>query len=108
FKSLAEEEPGAEPDPAFLAKKGGMRVVGAEDPPLARCREVFGDRCYLLAELHYGPDDAQRLRELQRLAHEHRVPLVAGNDVHFHIPERMALHDVVTAIRLGTTVAEGK
>jgi error-prone DNA polymerase len=34
------------------------------------------------------------------------VKLVATNDVHYHVPERRALQDVVTAIRLGCTVDE--
>jgi len=33
------------------------------------------------------------------------VPLVAAGDVHYHVPERRALHDVLTAVRHGTTVA---
>jgi error-prone DNA polymerase len=33
------------------------------------------------------------------------MPLVAAGDVHYHVPGRMVLHDVVTAIRHGTTVA---
>ncbi len=34
------------------------------------------------------------------------VPLAAANDVHYHVPERRFLHDVLTAIRHGCTVAE--
>ena len=33
------------------------------------------------------------------------IPLVAAGDVHYHVPARMVLHDVLTAIRHGTTVA---
>jgi len=73
-------------------------------------RDIFGDRCYLLAELHRGVDDQTRLTELQSLAREARLALVAAGDVHYHVPARMVLYDVVTAIRHGTTVAaaEGK
>jgi error-prone DNA polymerase len=69
-------------------------------------REMFGNRCYLLAELHYGVDDGRRLEQLLRLSRASRVPLVAAGDVHYHAPERMALQHVLTAIRHGTTVAE--
>ena len=69
-------------------------------------REIFSDRCYLLAELHYGCDDERRLEELKQLSYESRIPLVAAGDVHYHTPARMALQHVVTAIRLGTTVAK--
>ncbi len=72
-------------------------------------REIFSDRCYLLAELVRGVDDRDRLAKLQQISRETRVPLVAAGDVHYHVPGRMVLHDVLTAIRHGTTVsaAEG-
>jgi error-prone DNA polymerase len=68
-------------------------------------RELFGDRCYLLAEVHRGPDDRQWLQRLVDLSRRLRVPLAAGGDVHYHDAGRKALHDVLTATRLGTTVA---
>jgi error-prone DNA polymerase len=71
---------------------------------LARYREAFGDRCYALAELHRGPDDQRRLAEMIEKAGHARVPLVAANDVHYHVPPRRALADVLLATRLGTTV----
>ena len=49
-------------------------------------------------------DDARRLARLDNLAAEMGVRFVATNDVHYHVPERRALQDVVTAIRLGCTV----
>src|SRR4029077_4046849 len=39
-------------------------------------------------------------------AREARVPLVAANDVHYHIPQRRPLQNVLTAIRHGCSVAE--
>ncbi len=69
-------------------------------------REVFADRCYLLAELHHGPDDARDLDYLAVLSRRTKIPLVAGGGAAYHVPERQALHDVLTAIRLGCTVAE--
>ncbi|HYO25624.1 MAG TPA: error-prone DNA polymerase, partial [Lacipirellulaceae bacterium] len=69
-------------------------------------REIFGDRCYLLAELHYGASDERRLDELRALSRVSRLPLAAAGDVHYHVPQRMALQHVLTAIRHGTTVAE--
>ncbi len=67
---------------------------------------MFGDRCYLLAELYLGPDDEQRLDELVELARSTRVPLVAAGDVHYHARVRLALKDVLSATRLGLSVAE--
>jgi error-prone DNA polymerase len=68
--------------------------------------DLFPDRCYLLASLHHGPDDARRLAELRQTAADARIPLAATNSVLYHVPERRFLCDVVTAIRHGCTVAE--
>ena len=51
-------------------------------------------------------NDAARVAYLDNLATRTKVRLVATNDVHYHIPDRRALHDVVTAIRLKCTVEE--
>jgi len=72
---------------------------------LARYREIFTDRCYLVAELHHGPHDRRRLEWLVESARCAAVPLVAAGDVHYHVPQRRALQDVLTAICHGTTVA---
>ncbi|MCH2213068.1 MAG: error-prone DNA polymerase [Fuerstiella sp.] len=71
-----------------------------------RYRECFGDRCYALAELHRGPDDRRQLDRTRQLAKRAHLPLVASNDVYYHIPDRQPLQDVLTAIRHGCTVAE--
>ena len=65
---------------------------------------LFGDRCYLAGTMLFRGDDARRLARLDNLAAEMKVGLVATNDVHYHVPARRALQDVVTAIRLGCTV----
>ena len=74
--------------------------------PLSAYRDIFADRAYLLAELFRGPDDSQRLAELAALSKKAKLPLVAAGDVHYHSPARQPLHEVLTAVRLGTTVAE--
>jgi error-prone DNA polymerase len=73
---------------------------------LRRYRDAFGDRCYLLAELHRGPNDQRYLEQRIELAQRARVPLAAANDVHFHHPDRRALADVLTSVQAGCTVAE--
>ncbi|MFO0897238.1 MAG: error-prone DNA polymerase [Pirellulales bacterium] len=80
--------------------------VGLSPHPTAAYRELFGDRCYALAELHRGPDDARQLACMVALAREARLPLVAAGDVHYHLPQRKILHDVLVATRHGCTVAE--
>ncbi len=67
-------------------------------------RERFGDRGSLLVELHHGPDDEQWLDRLQQVSQQTGLPLLAAGDVHYHIPARLPLHDVLTAIRYGVTV----
>jgi error-prone DNA polymerase len=66
----------------------------------------FRGRTWLAVELHCGPDDAVRLADLRALGARHGLPLVATGDVHMHVRRRRALQDVMTAIRLGRTVAE--
>jgi error-prone DNA polymerase len=73
---------------------------------LPRWREVFADRTYAVAELHRGACDRRRLDEWQHVARLARVPLIAGGDVHYHDAKRRQLQDVLTAVRLKTTVAE--
>jgi error-prone DNA polymerase len=73
---------------------------------LARFRELFGDRGYLVGELTKGPDDDSRVDELLALARRCGLPLVAAGDVHYHARARLGLQDTLTAIRLRTTVAE--
>jgi error-prone DNA polymerase len=67
-------------------------------------RDVFAERGYLLCELHRGVDDTQRVERLRNLSLRHDVPLLAAGDVHYHVPDRMLLHDCVTAIRHGSTI----
>ena len=73
---------------------------------LAALRECFGRSLWLaVAPAHRG-DDRFRLEEAQALAAFVDVPLMAVNEVLYHMPERRKLQDVLTAIRLKTTVAE--
>jgi error-prone DNA polymerase len=86
---------------------GVMSVQGAECRMQSEAyRDIFADRGYLLAELFRGPDDAHLLEELKQLSKQTKLPLVAAGDVHYHIRARQPLHEVLTATRLGTTVAK--
>ena len=55
----------------------------------------------------YGHDDRGDLDRLAILSRETGVPLVATNDVHYHVPQRRPLQDVLTCIREGCTIAAG-
>ena len=70
-------------------------------------KQVFDDdRLSMASSCLYGSDDRDRLQLLAGLSEHVRVPLVATNDVHYHVPRRRALQDVLTCVRLGCTVAE--
>ncbi|AMV21529.1 error-prone DNA polymerase [Planctomyces sp. SH-PL14] len=97
-----------------IVRHTGGLLAGVAPPPHAetlsladarRYRDLFGESAYLLAELHQGPHDQRRLDWLQHLSQEAELPLVAAGNVLFHDPERKPLQDVLTAIRLRTTVA---
>ena len=61
---------------------------------------------HLAASYLYRGDDIARIDQLDALAREHGLTLLATNDVHYHAPERRPLQDVMTAIRHKSTVAE--
>jgi error-prone DNA polymerase len=61
-------------------------------------------RVWLAASMLYTRSDRRKLRELRQLAREANVPLIAVNDVLYHMPERRTLQDVVTCIREHVTL----
>ncbi len=68
--------------------------------------ERFRDRAWIAVELDCGPNDHAKLAALQALGHDLGLPLVAAGGVLMHVRSRKPLHDVLTAIRLGKTVAQ--
>ena len=68
----------------------------------------FGvERCAIAIALLKRPHDAQRREVLPRVAALSGLPLVACGDVLMHARSRKPLQDVLTATRLGLTVADG-
>ncbi|MBS4096532.1 MAG: error-prone DNA polymerase [Sulfuricella sp.] len=65
----------------------------------------FPGRAWLTVELFRAPDDVHRLAVLRELGKTAGLPLVAAGDVHMHVPERHALQDVVSAVRLGVPLS---
>src|SRR5438876_5933224 len=72
----------------------------------ARIAADFEGCAYLAAHYLYRGDDAQRLARLSAIGETTGLPLVATNDVLYHLPERRPLQDVLTCIREGCTIAE--
>ena len=107
------------PNPPPLAGEGGVGVplagkgrVGASQERMSwekfvsRVAADFAGRAYLAAHHLYRGDDAGRLASLAAIAGDTGLPLVAVNDVLYHVPERRPLQDVVTCIREHCTIRE--
>ena len=61
-------------------------------------------RTYLAARYTYSGRNRERLARLSELANRANVPLLATNDVLYHVPERRPLQDVLTCIRHHHTI----
>src|SRR5262245_29222611 len=63
-------------------------------------------RTFLAGVHRYRGDEPRRLGLLDMLGARTGAPMVAVNDVHYHVPERRPLADVITCIREKCTIAE--
>jgi error-prone DNA polymerase len=100
-------------DYADVVAHGAGQIVVALTPETADVAEFavrvaadFRGRAYLAAHHLYRGDDMQRLARLAALGYATGLPLVAVNDVLYHVPERRPLQDVLTCIREGCTIRE--
>ncbi|MFM8494388.1 MAG: error-prone DNA polymerase [Planctomycetia bacterium] len=84
----------------------GVPLAGLVEPieHLAHWRSVFDDRLWALAEVALEGDDDDRLQAFARVARLAGVPVAAAGDVRYHERSRLALADVLTAVRLGSTI----
>ncbi len=71
---------------------------------LHRLREAAPGRVRLAAAMLYRGNDRVRIAARAQLAAAAGVPLIAVNDVLYHAPERRALQDVLTCIRMHVTI----
>ena len=71
-----------------------------------RAKALFADNLWLTVTLGLGADDALQQQRLRQLSAVCGVSIVASGNVHMHTRSRKPLHDVLTAIRLGTPVAD--
>jgi error-prone DNA polymerase len=73
----------------------------SEKTNLALLKEAFGDRLSLpLCRYLDGLDDG-RTRLAHELSRRYGIPIVATNDVHYHVSERRMLQDCLVCIREG-------
>ena len=61
---------------------------------------------WIACELTRGTDDAAQLEALQAISDATGLPLVAAGDVQMHARRRKRLHDVLTAVRVKTPLAQ--
>ena len=81
-------------------------IDAAFEARLAAWRRVWPDALYLAAAPSWRGDDRARLARLAQIAEQTGAPMVATNAALYHQPERRPLQDVLTCIRLGTTLDE--
>lgn len=62
-------------------------------------KKYFPGRLYIAAQRRYNSDDHKFLFRLDEFARQQDLPLVATNDVFYHIPERRQLQDLLTCVR---------
>lgn len=63
-------------------------------------REAFGNNVYAAGIKYYNGDDAKHLYRVSQLP----VPMVATNDVYYHVPHRRELQDILTCVREKCTI----
>ncbi|WP_230769302.1 error-prone DNA polymerase [Sphingomonas sp. Leaf4] len=85
---------------------GLLLIVTHGDPVLlARLRDICPGRVWLAVTMPRGGRDRRRLAARIALAARLGVPLIATNDALYAEPAQRPLHDVLTCIREGTTIA---
>jgi error-prone DNA polymerase len=85
---------------------GGAMDVATLHEDLLAARTLYGDNLWLALEMLNELDDDLWFVTLMQASEQTGVPLVAAGDVHMHARARKPLHDVLTAVREGKTVAE--
>ncbi|SCX84031.1 error-prone DNA polymerase [Flavobacterium caeni] len=71
---------------------------------LSAYKKQLGNALHLGIGRSYQANDNKRMYRLQQLSESLDIPLVATNDVHYHIPGRRELQDVLTCIREKCTI----
>ena len=98
---------------ADLLEHGASQLLLVIPPPkldadfetrLTALAGAFSRHIWLLGARAYGARDLKRLHALDALGARAGAPMMAGNDVLYHGPERRELQDVMTCIREGVTL----
>ncbi len=67
-------------------------------------KQALGRHLYIAASRSYQGDDHKKLFRISQLAESLGIPMVATNNVHYHIPERRELQDILTCVREKCTI----
>ncbi|HEV8503607.1 MAG TPA: error-prone DNA polymerase, partial [Casimicrobiaceae bacterium] len=70
------------------------------------CVDAFGARAAMAAELFARGGERARLADLTAVSRATGLPLIAAGDVHMHVRARRMLQDTMTAVRVGTPLAQ--
>jgi error-prone DNA polymerase len=89
----------------LLALAPTERVEAGLGPLLERMAAAAPGRVWAAARMGYGPADARRLDRLAETTAGAGVPLLATNEVLYHVAGRRPLQDVMTCVREHTTLA---
>ena len=91
---------------AMGTPSGDERRTDTFPARLAALVEAAPGRTFLAGVHYHRGDEPRRLGLLAELGEESGAPLVAVNDVFYHVPERRPLADVLTCVREKCTMAE--
>jgi error-prone DNA polymerase len=88
------------------ASEGQILIVVPPEQPSSRFEDMLGTvvsaapgRTFLAARAAYSGRNRERLERLARTGARIGAPMIATNDVLYHVPERRPLQDVLTCIR---------
>ena len=69
-------------------------------------KEVFSDSLFMAASHRYAGNDNKWLYRIHNYGQRAGIPIVATNDVHYHLQSRRQLQDILTCIREKCTINE--
>ncbi|MEY2669630.1 MAG: Error-prone polymerase [Pseudomonadota bacterium] len=85
--------------------RGLLALHGGADAGVAgRLREAFGARLGLTVSRHRAAGEEARIAAVRSVGRRLGIPVAVVNDVHTHERRRQPLQDVLTCVRLGTSV----
>ena len=94
--------------PGLLALAGGESGLFTPQAPVERLdelRSAFGQHCFALLARHRRAEEVELERLLRARAKRLSIPVVAGNEVLYHRPDRRRVQDVLTCIRHGVSLS---